>query len=145
MTLPDILEIITLDKPFVTFATESDSFILYKIPIMSKFAEAVNLYKTEMTKLGIKYDETLLTAVAKGLGPSIYLADASKVSCSDSKELTTVKNNFLIKKMGLTDGPKLDDALKYACDTMGSANRNKYRAIFYYLLVTKLGLQSKYK
>lgn len=112
---------------------------------MSKFAEAVNLYKTEMTKLGIKYDETLLTAVAKGLGPSIYLADASKVSCSDSKELTTVKNNFLIKKMGLTDGPKLDDALKYACDTMGSANRNKYRAIFYYLLVTKLGLQSKYK
>lgn len=112
---------------------------------MSKFVEAVELYKSEMGKLGIKYDETLLTAVTKGLGPSIYRADASKVSCSDSSELDTVKKNFLIKKLGLSDSPKLDEAISYACETMGSANRNKYRAIFYYLLVKKLKQESFYQ
>jgi hypothetical protein len=112
---------------------------------MSKFAEAIELYKSEMDKLGIKYNETLLTAVTKGLGPSIYLADASKVSCSDNAELETVKKNFLLKKLGLQDSPKLDEAIQYACETMGSSNRNKYRAIFYYLLVTKLKQESFYK
>jgi hypothetical protein len=112
---------------------------------MSKFAEAITLYKSEMDKLGIKYDEALLTAVTKGLGPSIYKADAAKVSCSDKSELERVKANFLIKKLGLADGPALDAALKEACETMGSANRNKYRAIFCYMLVTKFGKQSLYK
>jgi hypothetical protein len=112
---------------------------------MSKFDEAVALYKAEMDKIGIKnVDATLLSAVAKGLGPSIYNTDSSKVSCSDSAETDRVKTNFLIKKLGLADGPKLDEAIKAVCEEMGSANKNKYRAIFYYLLVKKLGKESFY-
>ena len=54
---------------------------------MSKFDDAIDLYKSSMAEAGIAAaDDTLLTAVAKGLGPSIYLVDASKVSCSDSTE-----------------------------------------------------------
>lgn len=112
---------------------------------MSKFDEAVALYKSEMDKLGIKADAGLLTAVAKGLGPSIYRADASKVSCSDNDEIGRVKTNFLIKKLGLKDDAKLDAALKEVCQQMGTANRNKYRAIFYYLLVKKFGKEGMYK
>jgi hypothetical protein len=111
---------------------------------MNKFESAIELYKREMEKLGIPCNETLLTAVTKGLGPSIYLPDANKVSCSEKSELETVKKNFLIKKLGLTDSPKLDDAISYACETMGTSNRNKYRAIFYYLLVVKLGQEKFY-
>ncbi|MCB0516237.1 MAG: DUF2853 family protein [Chitinophagales bacterium] len=111
---------------------------------MSKFDETLAQYHAEMKKLGIKYDEALFHAVTKGLGPSIYLADASKVSCSDSAELDRVKNNFLIKKLGMKDAPALDDAIKGVCEKMGSANRNKFRAIFYYLLVEKLSKQSFY-
>ena len=44
--------------------------------------------------LKIKADESLLTKVAKGLGPAIYNADASKVSGSSKKELETVKKTF---------------------------------------------------
>jgi hypothetical protein len=49
-----------------------------------------------------------------------------------------------MKKMGLADSPKLDDAIMAVCEKMGKSNRNKYRAIFYYLLVEHFKLASKY-
>lgn len=111
---------------------------------MSKFDEKIALYQSEMKKLGISFDADLLTKVTKGLGPSIYRADAETVSGSDEKELGTVKNNFLIKKLGLSDDGKLDNAIAVVIDKLGKSNRNKYRAIFYYLLVKELGQESKY-
>ena len=78
------------------------------------------------------------------MGPALYNKDASTVSCSDQSELDTVKNNFLIKKHGQADGDNLDAAIKKVCETMGTSNRNKYRAIFYYLLVEDLGLAGNY-
>ncbi len=111
---------------------------------MSKFDEKLELYKSEMNKLGVKYDADLFAKVTKGCGPSIYNNDAEKVSSSDQKELDSVKNNFLIKKMGLEDTPKLDAAINTVVEKFGKSNKNKYRAIFYYLLVEEFGLQSKY-
>jgi hypothetical protein len=111
---------------------------------MSKFDEKVAQYQAEMKKLGLSCDNDLLTKVTKGLGPSIYKADAETVSGTDEKELATVKNNFLIKKLGLKDGAKLDQAIANAIEKIGKSNRNKYRAIFYYLLVKELGQESKY-
>lgn len=111
---------------------------------MSKFNEAIDLYKAEMTGMGLEFDETLLMAVAKGLGPSIYNNDSSKVSGSDQSELDRVKTNFLIKKLGLEDSTALDEAIAGVIEQMGSSNRNKYRAIFYYLLVKKFGKEAVY-
>lgn len=111
---------------------------------MSKFDEKVALYQAAMEKLGLSCDADLLTKVTKGLGPSIYKADAETVSGSDQKELDTVKNNFLIKKLGLADGPNLDAAIAAVIEKIGKSNRNKYRAIVYYLLVKELGQESKY-
>jgi Protein of unknown function (DUF2853) len=111
---------------------------------MSAFTDAIETYKEQMTGLGIAVDETLLTAVAKGLGPSIYNADSSKVSGGDPEELARVKNNFLIGKLGLSDGPELDAAIAETVVTMGTSNRNKYRAVFYYLLVKKFGKEGHY-
>lgn len=111
---------------------------------MSKFDECMDTYKAEMDKLGISYDADLLTKVAKGCGPSIYNPDSSKVSSSDDEELGRVKKNFLIKKLGLSDDSKLDDAIAGVVDQLGSSNRNKYRAIFYYLLVKHFGKEDVY-
>lgn len=112
---------------------------------MSKFDDALELYKSSMSEIGLPApDDALLTSVTKGLGPSIYLADASKVSCSEKSETDRLKNNFLIGKLGCTDGENLDVAIKTVCDLMGSSNKSKYRAVFYYLLVKQLGLESKY-
>lgn len=111
---------------------------------MSKFDEKLALYKSEMDKQGLSFDEDLLTTVTKGLGPSIYKKDAETVSGSNAKELATVKNNFLIKKLRLSDGPKLDDAIATVIEKIGKSNRNKYRAIVYYLLVKELRQEYKY-
>lgn len=111
---------------------------------MSKFDECMDTYRAEFKKMNINFDDVLLTKVAKGCGPSLYNVDASKVSGSDKAELETVKKNFLIKKLGLSESPKLDDAIAEVMDQMGKSNRNKYRAMVYYLLTKKLGKESIY-
>lgn len=111
---------------------------------MSKFDEVVAIYKADIEKLNIPVDITLVTAIAKKLGPSIYNNDSSKVSGSDQSELDRVKTNFLIGKLGLADSPDLDKAVVEACNAMGSSNKNKYRAIIYALLVKKFGKESLY-
>jgi hypothetical protein len=111
---------------------------------MSKFDDLIATYQGEAQKIGVSVDSELLSKVTKGLGPSIYNADSAKVSCSDQAELDRVKANFLIKKLGLADGAQLDDAIKEVCETFGSSNRNKYRALFYYLLVKKFGKEAQY-
>ncbi len=76
----------------------------------------------------------LLTKVAIGLGPAIYNLDASKVSGRDFRELERVKNSFLIKKLGLNDGPELMDAINNVIENYGGSERNKHRVVVYYLL-----------
>lgn len=111
---------------------------------MSKFDDLLVTYQGEAAKIGVEVDSDLLSKVTKGLGPSIYNVDSSKVSCSDKTELDRVKTNFLMKKLGLADGEALDAALQEVCGTFGSSNRNKYRALFYYLLVKKFGKEDVY-
>jgi hypothetical protein len=110
---------------------------------MASFVEAMEEIKNEMSKLGINdYDENLLIAIAKSQGPSIYLEDAKRVSCSDKDELARVKNNFMIRKLGMNDDTLLDNEIKKVCEQLGSSNRNKLRIIFYYLLVKNLNKES---
>ncbi|KAA2217361.1 DUF2853 family protein [Maribacter flavus] len=102
---------------------------------MSKRDELIEKYAADIKdKFGETADMDLLTKVTVGLGPSIYNLDASKVSGGDEKELETVKNNYLIKKLGLSDGPQLMEAIKSVLDKYGSSNKNKHRAVVYYML-----------
>lgn len=114
---------------------------------MSKLQELLESYEKEMTgKLGMsKVDTAALKGIAKACGPAIYKADASKVSCSDKEELARVRNNFVVKKLGITDEAKGNAAIKAVCEEMGSSNRNKYRAIFYYLLAKNAKKLSSFK
>ena len=111
---------------------------------MSKLDEKIATYVAEAKKLNLSLDEKLIAAVAKGLGPSIYNADAETVSSSDQAELDRVKTNFLIKKLGLKDGAELDNAIAEVVEQIGKSNRNKYRALVYALLVKKFKKESVY-
>lgn len=114
--------------------------------IMSKRDELITKYAADLKdKCGVTADMDLLTKVTIGCGPSIYNADSSTVSGTDEKELATVKNNFLIKKLGLKDGPELDTAIAAVIDQYGKSNKNKYRAVFYYLLTKHFKKESVYK
>ena len=112
---------------------------------MSKRDELIEKYAADIKeKFGESPDMDLLTKVAVGLGPAIYNLDASKVSGSDGKELDTVKNNFLIKKLGLSDGPELMDAINAVIDKYGRSDKNKHRAVIYYQLAKHFGKESVY-
>ncbi len=111
---------------------------------MSKRDEKIEQYVAEAKKLGLGLSEDLIGKVTVGLGPSIYKKDSETVSCTQQSELDTVKKNFAQKKLGVTDEAAIDAAIKKVCETMGSANRNKYRALFYALLATELGKESVY-
>ena len=68
---------------------------------MSAREELIKKYAADLQdKCGITADMDLLTKVTIGCGPSIYNADASTIAASQPKELETVKNNFLMKKLG---------------------------------------------
>ncbi len=112
---------------------------------MGKRDDLIELYASDLKeKCGMTPDMDLLKKVTIGCGPSIYNADASTVAGSQKSELETVKNSFLIKKLGLKDGPELMDAIEDAIATYGKSNRNKYRAVMYYMLTKKFGKESVY-
>ena len=112
---------------------------------MSKRAELIEKYADDLkNKCGMSPDMDLLTKVTIGCGPAIYNADASTVSGSDQAELDTVKNNFLIKKLGLSDSAALDEGINAVIETYGKSERNKYRAVVYYMLTKHFGKESIY-
>jgi Protein of unknown function (DUF2853) len=112
---------------------------------MSARDELIKKYASDLKeKCGMTADMDLLTKVTIGCGPSIYNADASTVSGSDKSELETVKKSFLIKKLGLADGPALDSALASVMETYGKSNRQKHRVVVYYMLTKHFGKEAVY-
>jgi hypothetical protein len=112
---------------------------------MSARDELIVKYVADLKdKCGVNPDMDLLTKVTIGCGPSIYNDDSATVAGSQQAELDTVKNNFLIKKLGLIDGPELDAAIDAVMEKYGRSNRNKYRVVVYYLLTVHFKKESIY-
>ncbi len=112
---------------------------------MSRRDELIGKYIADYKeKIGGEPDVDLLRKVTIGLGPSIYRDDAETVAGSDPEELERIKKNFLMKKLGLADSPDLMDAIKSVMEKYGSSNRNKYRAVVYYMLAKHFGKESVY-
>lgn len=111
---------------------------------MSKRDEKIATYADQLKGAGVSVDMDLLTKVTIGLGPSIYNQDAETVAGSSDDEKATVKNNYLIKKLGLSDSPALDAGIEKVIDTLGRSNKNKYRACMYYLLCREFKKESVY-
>jgi hypothetical protein len=112
---------------------------------MSKRDELIAKYADDLRKkCKMEPDMALLTKVTIGCGPAIYNADAETVAASQASELETIKANFLVKKLRLDDGPRLMEAIKAVIETYGTSERNKYRAVVYYMLVKHFGKEGIY-
>ena len=112
---------------------------------MGKRDDLIAKYADDLrTKCKITPDMDLLTKVTIGCGPAIYDTDAATVAGSSKDELETVKKNFLIKKLGLADDASLDAALDAVIETYGRSERNKYRAVVYYMLTKHFGKEAVY-
>ena len=87
-------------------------------------------------------DDKKIAAIVKHLGIALRNRDSSLVAASDPKELATVRESWLKKKLGLSDDKLLDAAIKHVCERM-KADHDKSRVAVYYLLAEhfdKLGV-----
>ena len=84
---------------------------------MNKREELIEKYATDLkTKCNINPEMDLLTKVTIACGPSIYNKDASTVSVFDASKVKKLRNNFLIKKLGLKKTPELNSAINEVLD-----------------------------
>lgn len=82
-------------------------------------------------------DEAVVAQILKTYALVLSKPDASVVALSDADERATVKQNFLVKKLGLTlSEEEMDAALDEVAQTMKGDN-HKSRAAVYYLLAER--------
>jgi len=89
------------------------------------------------------YDKEVDAAVVKKIvdhcGIALQSRDGLFVACSDEAERNTVRDSWLIKKLGLTgELSELDAKVMTVCETM-QKDRMKSRVTFYYLLAKNEG------
>ena len=120
---------------------------LFKINlIMNAREKLIVKYISDLReKCNINPDMDLLKKVTIGCGPAIYNSDSSTISGTNESKLITVRNKFLIKKLGLSTDDKLNEGIDAVIEQYGRSNRHKYRAVFYYLLVKRFGKESVYE
>ncbi|MFW5432383.1 MAG: DUF2853 family protein [Methylophilaceae bacterium] len=94
-------------------------------------------YKAALAKYTSSVNDAALEKMTKTYALVMSNRDAQNVACSDAAEKETVRNNFLKKKLGLTNSnDDLDAAIEAVCATM-KEDRMKNRLVFYYLLAEK--------
>ena len=111
---------------------------------MGRRDDLIAAYAEELrTRLSEVPEMALLTRVTTGCGPAIYSADGATIALERPSELEAVRNNFLIRKLGLSDGPKLDEAIHAVVERYGASER-KSRAVVYYMLTKHFGREWVY-
>jgi outer membrane protein OmpA-like peptidoglycan-associated protein len=94
----------------------------------------------DVRKYAANADENVVQAIVRYCGIALQSRDSQLVAMSDKKERELVRENFLKKKLGLTDADSvLDDAVLAVGEQM-KADRTKNRVTVYYLLAQQFGL-----
>lgn len=94
----------------------------------------------DVRKYAADADEAVVATIVKYLGIALRNRDSSLVSFSDSKETDRVRENFLKKKLGLTDDDATLDAAIAGVGARMKGDRTKNRVTVYYLLAEHFGL-----
>ncbi|MBK8463850.1 MAG: DUF2853 family protein [Nigerium sp.] len=101
-------------------------------------------YVADIKKYTDSVDEAVVEAMAKTYRLVLSSPDSAVVAFGDETELETVKKNFLVKKLGLSDSDDLDAGLAAVGATMKGVSR-KNRLTVYYLLAEHFGKLATFK
>ena len=85
-------------------------------------------------------DEAVVNAIVKYCGIALQSRDGQLVAMSDKKERETVRENYLKKKLGLTQSDADLDAGVLSVGERMKADRTKNRVTVYYLLAEHFGV-----
>ena len=101
-------------------------------------------WAADVKKYDAKADETAIAGIVRYCGIALRNRDSSLVSFSDKAETDRVRNNFLKKKLGLTQADSVLDAAIAKVGERMKADRTKNRVTVYYLLAADLGQLDKF-
>jgi Protein of unknown function (DUF2853) len=94
-------------------------------------------WAADVKKYAPNADDGVIAGIVRYCGIALRKVDSSLVAFSDKKETDRVRENFLKKKLGLTQADKtLDSAIAKVGETM-KADRTKNRVTVYYLLAAQ--------
>jgi outer membrane protein OmpA-like peptidoglycan-associated protein len=98
----------------------------------------------DVRKYAANADENVVQAIVRYCGIALQSRDGQLVAMSDKKERETVRENYLKKKLGLSQSDDvLDDAVMAVGQRM-KEDRTKNRVTVYYLLAEHFGLLSTF-
>src|SRR5690242_19443941 len=101
-------------------------------------------WSADVKKYGPDANEKVIAGIVKYCGIALQKRDSSLVSFTDKEEVARVRNNFLKKKLGLTNSDaELDKVIMLAADKMKD-DRTKNRVAVYYLLADHFGKLSMF-
>ncbi|MBQ0822868.1 DUF2853 family protein [Microvirga sp. HBU67558] len=96
-------------------------------------------WAADVQKYSSNADPSAIAGIARYCGIALQKRDSSLVALADKEELARVRENFLKKKLGLTDADAdLDKAIISVGETM-KGDRTKNRVTVYYLLAERFG------
>ena len=98
-------------------------------------------YVTDIKTYSTNVNEAAVAKIVSYCGIALRNADSSLVSATDPSELTTVRNGFAAKKLGLS-AEAADVGMKAVIEKMKGVSR-KSRVTFYYLLAEVTGTMDK--
>lgn len=99
----------------------------------------------DVKKYAPKADDAVLESMLKTYRLTLSNADSAYVAFGDPEELARVRDNFLKKKLGLTESEeKLDAAIKEVGEVLKGVN-HRSRLTVYYLLAEKFGKLGVFK
>jgi hypothetical protein len=88
-------------------------------------------------------EENLLDRVITACGPAAFSESGVAVDPASDGERAYIRSHFLVRKLGLKDGPALSDAIDAAFDAYPNQGERLLRPVLYYLLVKFFGLEAK--
>ncbi len=101
-------------------------------------------YTEDLTnKCGVEVNAELLEKIVTKLGPSIFNANSSLVAASKPEELDRVKKKWLVETLDFDYEDDLDGIINRAIETYGRSEKNKFRAVIYYLITTQQNKESE--
>jgi outer membrane protein OmpA-like peptidoglycan-associated protein len=90
-------------------------------------------------------DDAIIAGIVRYCGIALRNRDSSLVSFTDSTETDRVRENYLKKKLGLTDPDSVLDAAIAKVGEIMKADRTKNRVTVYYLLAQHFGLLEMFR
>ncbi|MEE9346891.1 MAG: DUF2853 family protein [Robiginitomaculum sp.] len=94
-------------------------------------------YLENVRKYDADANEDIVKKIVNHCGIALSNNDGKFVACSDETERNTVRDSWLVKKLGV-EGDDLDAKVMAVCETMKD-DRMKCRVVFYYLLAKTEG------